>query len=399
MKRMQGCLLLTILMLTLPKISLATEVKDWTLLVYLNGHNNLDEYGASNIKQMERVGSTDKVNVVVQWASMASPVTKRIYVTKSTNPNAVTSPSVEELSPVDMGNSQSLVEFVRWAKERYPARHYFIDVWNHGSGWHRISSEGVVHQSDISFDERFGTHITTQQLGAAIQTISTELGQKVDVYGSDACMMAMAEVAGEMKHSVEVFAGAEETEPGDGWPYDQLLGEWNKLEHATASEVGAILVREYVKAYTKGGQFGEQEVTFSAMKMSEYEKFETAFLALANDMQTLTAADQAAVLRVSAKTQSYTYSDYKDLTHFTKGLADAGLEKVKHASLSALQSALSSLIIENGVTGRFTESKGISFWMPDSAYQYTAHSEAYAPLVFNQDTGWGSVLSKLFPRR
>lgn len=399
MLRTHGCLLLAILLLTLPNISAATEVKEWTFLVFLNGHNDLDQYGASNMKQMERVGSTDKVNVVVQWASMASPTTKRIYVRKSTNAEVVTSPAVEELSPVDMGNPNSLIEFVRWAKERYPARHYFIDVWNHGSGWHRINKMGgEARQDDISWDERFNSHITTKQLGAAMQVISRELGQKVDVYGSDACLMAMAEVAGEMKNSVEVFVGAEETEPGDGWPYDQLLAEWNKKERATASDVGQILVREYVKAYS-GGQFGKEEVTLSAMKMAHWSRFESAFKNFSSEMRNLDAAERAAVLRVAANTQAYQYSDYKDLFHFTQGLAAANLSSVAQSSLSRLQATLNELILENGVTGEYRNSRGISLWIPDTRYQYDTHAKAYQGLAFHQATSWGQVLARLFPKK
>jgi hypothetical protein len=33
-------------------------VKDWTLLVFINGHSNLDPYGDSDINEMESAGRT-----------------------------------------------------------------------------------------------------------------------------------------------------------------------------------------------------------------------------------------------------------------------------------------------------------------------------------------------------
>ena len=104
------------------------QIKDWTFLVFINGHNNLDSFGAMNIKQMEEVGSNDKMNIVVQWASLSNGNTKRLYVQKSTNPNAVTSPVVQDMAPVDMGDYNELVKFVEWGAKNYPAKHYFVAV-------------------------------------------------------------------------------------------------------------------------------------------------------------------------------------------------------------------------------------------------------------------------------
>src|SRR5271168_2763659 len=50
-------------------VKAATPIRDWTMLVYLNGDNNLDSFGTTNLLAMETVGSTANINVVVQWAS------------------------------------------------------------------------------------------------------------------------------------------------------------------------------------------------------------------------------------------------------------------------------------------------------------------------------------------
>ena len=43
--------------------------KEWTFLLFLNGHNNLSSFGDMNIKDMEKTGSNDQVNHVVEWGS------------------------------------------------------------------------------------------------------------------------------------------------------------------------------------------------------------------------------------------------------------------------------------------------------------------------------------------
>ena len=41
------------------------EDADWTVMVYLDGDNNLETYGLMDLAEMEAVGSVDGVNVVV----------------------------------------------------------------------------------------------------------------------------------------------------------------------------------------------------------------------------------------------------------------------------------------------------------------------------------------------
>ena len=110
------------------------EIKEWNLLVYINGVNSLDSYGSMNINQMEEHGSNDQMNILVQWGSYAFPEGRRLLVHKDNDTKAVTSPIVDTVSNPDFGNSNELLNFVKWAEKNYPAKHYFIVVWNHGNG-------------------------------------------------------------------------------------------------------------------------------------------------------------------------------------------------------------------------------------------------------------------------
>jgi len=46
----------------------AKPSKEWTIMVFINGKNNLEQYGLKDVNEMEMVGSGDKVNVVVELA-------------------------------------------------------------------------------------------------------------------------------------------------------------------------------------------------------------------------------------------------------------------------------------------------------------------------------------------
>jgi len=176
------------------------EPAEWTIMVYINGKNNLEEFALKDINEMEMVGSTDKINIVVELGRMDGydasdgdwKGVRRYLVKKDSDSSKINSLLVEDLGMKDMGDYNSLISFGKWAKEKFPAKRYMLVVWNHGSGWTKGGKPIIT--KGISYDEQSGNHINTPQLGLALKEIG-----KVDVYGSDACLMQMAEVDYEIK--------------------------------------------------------------------------------------------------------------------------------------------------------------------------------------------------------
>jgi hypothetical protein len=371
----------------------AAQQKEWTFLVYINGHNNLDDFGAQNIKGMEKVGSTDKLNIVVQWASLQNPDTRRLLIQRDrSDSQGVTSPVVQSLPRVDMGDYHSLIDFVKWGVENYPAKHYFVAVWNHGNGWH-LQSTGAFHPTDISWDDDSGNHITTEQLGVAMTESAKIIGHKVDVYGSDACLMAMAEVAGEMKDSVSVFVGSQETEPGDGWPYATFLADWAKKPTMTPQQVGATLSRDYTNAYD-GGIYGNEDVTFSAFDMSHYDSLVAAVKTLAVELKGLNAGQLSSVKRAAGGAQAFYNSDYKDLYDFVSGVEKQNVE-LKAQTLSDVKKAVKDFVVAVDSTSGYSNAHGLSVWLPTYSYIFNQYQNRYHGLSFDKSTGWSQFLEKI----
>jgi hypothetical protein len=359
MKRM-----MIFLALLMSSTAWSADVKDWTMLVYLNGHNSLDSFGQMNVDQMKSVDNSN-VNVVVQWASTSYGKTRRILVE---NKKVKT---IEELAPVDMGDYRSLVEFVRWGVEHYPAKHYFIDVWNHGNGWKLQALDGGFHTEDISYDDIFNSSISMPELGKAMKESAQLMGHAVDVYASDACLMAMIEVNYELQGSVDYVVGSEETEPGAGWPYDKLLTQWG----ATPADVAKTLVSTYMANYPG------QAVTMSAFDLSQQQDVVDAMKGLRAAMESNPAVAKAA----AAKSMSFTNSDYVDVGDFLKNYKGAAGTKVK--------TAMSKYVIAHGGDGSLKAASGLSVWLP--TYQMSEINK-YHNLQFDLDTAWGSMLEKLW---
>ena len=380
-----------------------TEMKEWSFLIYLNGNNNLDSFGTTNITQMEKVGSSDQINVVVQWASLASKKVKRLYITKGNNPKAVTSPVIQDMGSVDMGSWKSLSDFIQWGVSKYPAKHYFVSVWDHGSGWHALRTQmrkpivktNIFFPTDISWDDNTGSSISTLQLSQALAEGAKAIGHKIDLFATDACLMAMAEVATEVSDSVEFYAGSEEVEPAAGWPYEMILSRWTSNPKIGADEVGKIVTDEYVKSYS-GGSNGSANATYSVFNLNKLNTFLQSFSTFASLLGKVDSSEKETILKAAQNTQNFTYADYSDLSDFLSNLIALPLNPSFKTEVSTLTNHLQELMVANSTTSNFSKAKGLSIWLPVDLTSYKDHSDQYQTLKFNSSTHWGEALLGLY---
>ena len=371
---------------------------EWTVMVYINAKNNLEEFGLQDLNEMEIAGSSDKVNVVVELGRMAGyddtdgdwKGSRRYLVRKDSDFSSVTSSVVADLGKVDMGDYRHLSEFGNWAKAAYPAKKYMLIVWNHGSGWDKNAGRAA---RGISYDDETGNYINTPQLGLALK----EMGG-VNVYGSDACLMQMAEVAYELKDLAGYIVGSEETEPGDGYTYNTMLTPLLAKPAMAPAELSKLTVNAYSDYYAKKGQASTQ----SDLKASALPRF----LGLVNDWVSAVtlAGDKKLVRWAGSKAESYSTYDNKDLYHFVQlvgeGTKDKGVAEKGRFLMDFITKELvmTNRVNEsaNGGGGENSDwndkkvsanSHGIAVCLPDDA-----PADGYRDLAWAKASGWDEFL-------
>ena len=153
------------------------QVKEWTVLVYLNADNDLYRFGFLNMQQMESIGSTAGMNVVVQFdpEPQGQPTT-RYFVTKNANPvnGKITSQVVGTLPETDMGNPKTLSDFLVWGVQNYPAKKYAVIVWNHGNGW-----------QGVSYDDNPQSHLSMPELRAGFEQMNMAIAKRSEEHTSE----------------------------------------------------------------------------------------------------------------------------------------------------------------------------------------------------------------------
>ena len=245
-----------------------------------------------------------------------------------------------------MGDYNSVIAFGKWAKEKYPAKKYMLILWNHGAGW--LKAMGPLSASKgISYDDQSGNHINTPQMA----TILKEIGG-VNVLGSDACLMQMAEVDYEVKPYVEYIVGSEETEPGDGYTYNTFLSP--VVSNPTMNP--ETLAKTAVNAYSDHYESQDGGYTQSYVKASAIPQL----LKLTNDFAyAITQANDSVAAKYGRDNAvKFAYAENKDLYHFTQLV----LEKTNSADVKAKGQALMNFITGDLVGLSRSKDEAGSYW-------------------------------------
>lgn len=353
----------------------------WTVLVFVNGDNDLEQFALADFNEMEMVGSSDQVKIVVQMDRIAGYDSsngnwtgcRRFLVERDNNTSLITSPVLQDLGEVDMGNPQTLTDFLDWGKATFPAQHYALVMWNHGSGWrHPRPTRG------ISWDDTSATFMTIPQLGTALQ------GQGLDIVAFDACLMSMVEVGYEIRNSASIMVGSEEDVPAEGYAYNSILG--HLVDNPSQSPVQFASAIVNVTVDEMAGRF---DATHSAIDLSKIGPVTSAADQLARALQANSPTYSAQITSARNSSQSYADTDFKDAFDFTQRVKEAAPASDIIAAGDALSTAITASVIAERHTGTtVADSHGLSIYIPAAAHFETAYSQ----LAFSQATAWDEWL-------
>jgi len=358
--------------------------KEWTIMVYINSKNNLERYGLLDMNEMEMVGSTDKVNVVTELGRISGYdssdgnwiASRRYLIQKDANMSKIVSPVVQDLGKVDMGDYKHLIDFVNWSKAKYPAKKYALVVWDHGSGWDKNGMQRLG--KGISYDDETGNHITTPQLGLALKGMG-----KIDVYGSDACLMQMPEVIYEIKDNVTYVVGSEETEPGDGYTYNDMLAPIVAKPAMGPEELGKVVVDAYSNHY----QNMSQAYTQSLVKVSALGQFATLMSQFADAM--VASGDKVTVKAAVSGAENYAVSDNRDIAHFAQLMAASTKDANVKAKAEAVKNYVKSSLVAHNRQYRYNDSSGIAGYLPGYYFNSDYKDLAWASATtWDEFVGW-----------
>ncbi len=364
----------------------SNPAKTWGLYTYIAGDNNLSDAGLEDIEEMQQAGASKGTYVAVQIDTEGEHTGSIRYEVSEPDFEGKSHRTViERLPEQNTGEPRYLADFARWAAQRYPARNRLLVAWNHGAGFMHEPTRDIAYD-----DSSAGDALTMGELRWALEKAGFGKSlRRLAILGFDACLMNMLEVAYEFRGLAEYVVGSQQTEPGDGWPYGEVLAALGKAADARA--VAKSIVKAYIRSYRATG---EQGVTQSALELARLPAVGSAVERLA---QALGGADQGKVLQARVVTLGYEEPTYVDLADLADNLSKRVPDPKVKAACGAVKTAVEQAVLANGSYGaKVARSKGLSIWFPLLRADYVKRRSEYVALRYTKDyPGWSRFLDVL----
>ena len=142
----------------------------WTVMVWLDGDNNLESASMIDMNEMEyglylaQTGNpsiNDNLSIIVQidridgyldggydggvdWSNTRR---YRVKPDSNTSDDMIRSLHLANMEETNMGDASNLKDFITYCKANYPADNYALILWNHGGGVRGTPDGSIISKS------------------------------------------------------------------------------------------------------------------------------------------------------------------------------------------------------------------------------------------------------------
>ena len=330
------------------------------------GESTEEGFATQNLRGMFSVELPKNVSVVIETGGANSWSMTQI------NPNAsqrflYNHEGLTELSstyPKNMGNAETFADFLRFCQTEYPADHEMLLLWDHGGGAFGFCNDEIFG----------GDGITLPEMREAFAAVYGEAPEEppLELVGYDACLMASTEVTEALYGYAKYLAASEETEMGDGWPYDKWLGALAEQPGMNGAQLGKVIADAFVEScanFSINMRWLNMEAvaTFSVIDVDKAHDVYTSYTSLCAAALADTAEHPwplATLGRAAGKSIHYAGSGYKYLNTLDLGAFMQNLAEDYPTQAKAVLDALSDAVLYHRETSYAQGSHGLSIYFP-----------------------------------
>jgi hypothetical protein len=358
----------------------------WTLLFYLDGDNNLDGTYPPILNRLQLAADNPYVRVIVFWDRLGADGSGYFELMPSSGgfvPSYVENVNYWPKTELNMGDPQTLTDFVNWARQTFPSTYTGLILSDHGSGL----GGGMWDDTDS------GDHLTVAEMSDSLSAITNAGTSPINLLYLDACLMGMLEDAYQFRNFAQYYVAVESIQ----WAYFEPYSGY--LSAITNSSVPSDLAQAFAQSYANAATQRGDPYTISAVDLSRMDALAASVDQLGTQLSANMNTQVGAVLSTLDQVQRYdmngdglinssdVYVDLYDLADLIQ--AYSNLSEVDNAA-QAVKSALNSAVIANhfgsGHGWNHANSHGLTVFFPDrrSSY-YRGENYSYA-----EGSTWGS---------
>ena len=356
----------------------------WTVMVYISGDNNLEDYVVKDLElELAPTGSSTSVQIVAladrgpgydtsrgDWQT-----TKLYHVTQGMIADSAS--AVADWGERDMGDPQTLIDFVTWSKANYPATHYALIFWGHGWNWH---PHYVMQDDTTMVTQPDNATLDYHEEKAAIPSLGF-----IDVVGYDGCNMSSIEIFNLWHGHATAVTGSQEYVGWEGLQYDLVLAQLAANPNMTADQVAVAF-----------SQSANADKTWSAVAVdSRFDALLTAVNNWAGALNSGLAANRKKYDRAFGATQDFWQApmdkDLYDMAYeINRNVTDTNIKNKSQAVMTAIN----GVVLNEHHTNGYPDAHGITIYYVSTAAGKDANYDYYrANVDFALQTAWDEFLA------
>lgn len=386
-------------------------------MLYLDGDNDLYRHLDKAIRNLEAQPSNSNINIIVLFDGDRNNDSWRFLI--QPDGNYTLGVNKWYLGELNMGNPDTLRDFIIWVREHYPAQHYYLAIADHGRGTTGVSWDYTNNKDNL----------TTAELRTALQQATNSGQWKINVLHYDACLMAMLENAYQVKDYADYMIASQNL----GWSvfayetYAQVQGAQTLdapyefaavASRVTASTTPRQLAVDVADVYFNHPAIRSYPRTISALDLSQTEavrqavdNFSTALRNNLNVVKTYVQNARSATQKFDSRDYFKITDDdeYLDLYHFAQRVKQFVSNSAVQAAAQEVMDALSSgfVVAEHHQSGMWSEEEEL-YWDLDNAHGVSIYfpprsgSSDYNRYIshqlfrFTADSEWDELLTEYF---
>jgi len=239
--------------------------RKWTFIIYMAADNDLESAAIADLNELEAVNyGAAPISILAlldrnngydmtngNWSDTRlfeikpdpSGLSPTLQSTRIDCPElGLSKDSETELNTADPLVLSRLIDF---ARRVYPAEHYALFIWGHGTGWRGGSNNNNLTEpvKAVAFDDTSRQYMSLSSFGRAVA------GKGLSVIAFDTCYGALLEVAYQVRNAAELFIGSEGEIMSTGWDYSALFTGFLSRGNLTVSDLGNAIQNQFSNQY------------------------------------------------------------------------------------------------------------------------------------------------------
>lgn len=369
--------------------------KNYTILTYIAGDNNLAPFIDYNIKSMSE-GANNNVNILafINRKKNGKKFSQQLLITKN---------NLEQEDDLfynlDSGKPETVIKAIKWAFTKYPADHYMLILWDHGSG--SLNRQVFNMTKAVCYDDTTGSYLRDFDLISILEHTNNMLGKKLDILAFDACLMAQLEIAFVAEPFVNYMVSSQEVIPGYGYDYSSLVNYLNNnsMKPAQFTKVAIDSYHQFYKNTDKNYTLSSLDLSYIKPLVQSFNNISAMLIRCLENQQNnavgraiVTAASPHNVLRF----ESNHYMDiYNFLINLKKEIKNMELQKensdILKREIITCTDLLKKIVIANTFSKNLSQANGLSIYFP-----FKHIDQSYKTLSWFSKTEWGNFLGFFF---